>query len=726
MIVNVKGTKQTQADPDLAQKFVLKSMDRQSKTPFALGMLLASLVLYFKSFLSSPGSAQPAEEGAPYREELPPSEPEVTAEIIPLPVERKPEPEEPFELDTSSTVLDDFSAAAFYGISPEPFEFEMDLGVLSVTKPMVVAVLAANDNNLAISDPAQTSSADSSDQTGFDPVAGPDQEETSPEAPASPQEAATQDPTDGTDQADVEDPGETDTRDQRDTPDLDGEDEEGRVNRAPRSSGPVTLWDLSGCAPFLIGMSDLLSAASDPDGDPLTVQNVTASHGTITWTNGHWEFQAALGYEGVVTMTYEITDGEFVIEQVAYINVQRNTIEGTDGDDQIVGTDCGENIDGRAGDDNIYARGGDDIISGGEGDDHIVAGEGNDIVFGGNGHDIILGGSGDDYIFGEAGNDYLSGDEGDDIVFGGDGDDRLYGGAGDDILDGGDGDDIIEGGAGNDVLLDGKGSDRVAGGEGDDLVIAAADGTDDHFDGGAGFDTLDYSAAGGGIVIDMTKAVASGEEIGTDTFVNFEAVVGGTGDDHFIAAADGDDDHFDGGQGFDTLDYSATSEGIVIDVIGGVASGKEIGTDTFEDFEAIAGGSGDDHFIAAGGETVLAGGGGDDVFEFLPPEPAPVQGTSTPEPTLTGKHMILDFNVGDRVRMSKYDIFEKVLDEIEERFEEIYGDDFEDDDMAIRYRHDRVDDISRTVIEADFNNDGVWETAVMIDGTRALVIIEHA
>src|SRR5690606_7950753 len=356
---------------------------------------------------------------------------------------------------------------------------------------------------------------------------------------------------------------------------------------------------------------------------------------------------------------------EFAIGQIAYINVRRNVIEGTDRGDPIVGTDCGENIDGRAGDDNIYARGGDDIISGGEGDDHIVAGEGDDIVFGGSGNDVILGGPGNDHIFGESGGDYLSGDDGDDIVFGGEGDDRLYGGAGRDVLDGGDGDDIIEGGPGNDVLMDGTGSDRVAGGDGDDLVIAAADSADDHFDGGAGFDTLDYSASSTGMVVDLTEGVTSGDGVGTDSFVGFEAVVGGTGDDHFIAA---------------------------------------------------------------GGELVLAGGGGGDVVEFLPPDPVPASASapSSPASAPAATHMIIDFSVGDRVRMSKYDIFEKVLDQSEDRFEEIYGDDVDDDDIAIRYRHDHVDELSRTVIEVDFNNDGVWETAVMIEGMRALVIIEHA
>lgn len=635
MIINIKSTGQKQADPDPGQKYVLKSMDRKSRTPFAIGLLLASFVLYLKSFLSSsPSDVQAAEESKVREGDAPPGKTEVTAEIIPLSTEPEREPDIPFELDLGGTLADYFSAASIYGASPEPFAFELNMGFLAVTKPMIAAALAANDNYIVVSGPAPMRSSGGSVSPGQEAAAGPEQGGT-------------------------EEPPETDAADRED------EEEEDRGNRAPRGGGPITLWDLSGCAPFLIGLSDLLGNAVDPDGDALSVHNIVASHGTLTWAGDHWEFQSGPGYEGIVTLTYDITDSEFAIGQIAYINVRRNVIEGTDRGDPIVGTDCGENIDGRAGDDNIYARGGDDIISGGEGDDHIVAGEGDDIVFGGSGNDVILGGPGNDHIFGESGGDYLSGDDGDDIVFGGEGDDRLYGGAGRDVLDGGDGDDIIEGGPGNDVLMDGTGSDRVAGGDGDDLVIAAADSADDHFDGGAGFDTLDYSASSTGMVVDLTEGVTSGDGVGTDSFVGFEAVVGGTGDDHFIAA---------------------------------------------------------------GGELVLAGGGGGDVFEFLPPDPVPASASapSSPASAPAATHMIIDFSVGDRVRMSKYDIFEKVLDQSEDRFEEIYGDDVDDDDIAIRYRHDHVDELSRTVIEVDFNNDGVWETAVMIEGMRALVIIEHA
>jgi len=636
MIINVKGTKQTQAEPDPAQRYLHSDMDRKTQTPFAIGMVLMSFVLYLKSFLNESKTETGAGEdpGEESQGDVDPFHGLVAGDVTELPLQ--PQGSAGGVVESLGMLSEEFSPGIFYETSLVAASYELDLESLSATKPLVVAALAANDND-HLNIPVTSGGLDVSGP-GTPPAPN-----LTPEAPEGPSNSDDDD--NQNDEEDNQSGG-------------DDEDDEDRVNRAPRSGGPVTLWDMSSCAPFLIGLSDLLGNAFDPDGDALGVQNVTASNGELTWNSDHWSFQSTPGFEGIVTLRYEITDGEYVIEQVAYVHVQRNTIGGTVADDNIVGTDCGEIINGLTGDDNIYARAGDDLIYGGDGDDHIVAGDGNDVVFGGNGDDVIFGGNGNDQLFGDAGNDYLSGDDGNDILLGGAGDDWILGGAGDDVADGGDGDDLVYGGAGNDTLKGGNGKDIVVGGDGDDLVIAAADAADDQYD---------------------------------------------------------------GGEGFDTLDYSATSQGIVIDLAEGLTTGAEIGTDTFTAFEAVVGGAGDDHFVAAAGEFSLAGGGGDDVFEFLPPAAAAAEPES---PVST--HTILDFNVGDRVRMSKYDIFEKVLDQYEDKFEEIYGEDFDDDDIPIRYRHDNFDSLKHTVIEADFNNDGIWETVVTIEGTRALVIIEHA
>ena len=227
-------------------------------------------------------------------------------------------------------------------------------------------------------------------------------------------------------------------------------------NRAPRSTGPVYLSDVSGCAAILIAVSDLLRNTSDPDGDLLTVRNLQVSAGTLTQSDGGWLFAHNAAELGDVTVTYDISDGAISIAQTAHLSIVRAPpIIGTAGDDNLLGTLCADDIDAGDGDDNVDGRDGNDIIGAGSGDDH---------VFGGDGHDVIVAGAGADIVFGGSGNDN---------IFGGDGDDRLFGGIGDDVLFGEAGNDILEGGEGNDALQGGEGNDIVRGDEVVTLFLAA-------------------------------------------------------------------------------------------------------------------------------------------------------------------------------------------------------------------------------------------------------------
>ena len=90
----------------------------------------------------------------------------------------------------------------------------------------------------------------------------------------------------------------------------------------------------------------------------------------------------------------------------------------------------------------------------------------------------------------------------------------------------GDGDDTITGtgqserfsaGGGDDYIADGGGRDTVDAGAGDDTVVASLDAAADNYDGGAGTDTLDYSETRSGVLIDLKEQTATGIEIGTDT-----------------------------------------------------------------------------------------------------------------------------------------------------------------------------------------------------------------
>ncbi len=137
-----------------------------------------------------------------------------------------------------------------------------------------------------------------------------------------------------------------------------------------------------------------------------------------------------------------------------------NTVNGTDGRDELNGTDR------------------DDWISGNAGNDKLSGGLGNDKLFGGLGRDIISGGSGDDYLYGNEGNDLLTGDNGADRLFGGAGINTLTGGAGKDTF-------ILAAGVGVDNITD------FSVGSGDLLSLS----------GGLSFDDLTISRNGRNTVI---------------------------------------------------------------------------------------------------------------------------------------------------------------------------------------------------------------------------------
>ncbi|MXQ11135.1 cadherin-like domain-containing protein [Microvirga makkahensis] len=491
-------------------------------------------------------------------------------------------------------------------------------------------------------------------------------------------------------------------------------------------------------------------------------------------------------YFSVVRNSVTGTDGDDVLlgtgcADIIEARAGNDLIDGRSGDDILEGGAGGDHIIGGAGDDIIRGGDGNDIVLGGAGNDQISGGEGADRLFGDDGNDIIFGDAGSDQIHGGSGDDVLFGGSGNDLVEGDGGDDRIEGGAGGDILRGGDGDDVvagglghdsIDGGAGADVVLDGAGSDTVSGGSGDDHVIVALDGDRDLYDGGAGTDTLDLSHAGWGVEVDLQAGTANGSEIGRNQAQGFEVVRGGSagdtiagsdggetisggdGDDQLLgrdgndsldggagddtiwdgtgqdvvsggngndivfAAPDGVDDVYDGGEACDTLDYSASENGVLVDLAAGNASGGEVGNDTIRGFEIVIGGSGADHFIVGSSPTAIKGGAGDDLFEYLP-----LPNENAAAPVL---HEIIDFEVGDRIRMSKYDIFEEVLDQLEDKFTGVYGNKIDEDDVRIRYRHERTDEIDRTVIEADLDRDANYETTIHIDGYRAFIIVEHA
>lgn len=306
-----------------------------------------------------------------------------------------------------------------------------------------------------------------------------------------------------------------------------------------------------------------------------------------------------------------------VLEHLAVAGTVRDDmLLGSECADRISGLGGDDIVDARSGNDIVVTGAGNDHIVGGAGDDQIDAGAGDDIVFGGAGNDVIYGGAGNDSLHGGAGNDTIYGDAGNDVITGGDGNDIIDAGEGDDLVDGGAGDNIIHAGDGNDAVTAGDGNNTVLTGGGDDRVnlgngadVVEGGVGDDRISTGGGNDRA-FGGEGDDVI-----AGGTGDDV-LDGGAGSDRVEGGAGNDVIVATTDAEADCYDGEDGQDALDLSGTQQGVTVDLKQNKAVGIEIGDDTVIDFETVLGGSGDDCVIVGEAAVTISGGEGDDRFVF--------------------------------------------------------------------------------------------------------------
>ena len=135
--------------------------------------------------------------------------------------------------------------------------------------------------------------------------------------------------------------------------------------------------------------------------------------------------------------------------------------------------------------------------------------------------------------------------------------------------------------------------------------------------GGAGLDVASYIDSKVGVTINLKTGVNSGIAAG-DTYSEIEVIAGSGLNDIFVA--DGRAIGFDGGAGFDTVDYSGSSAGINVDIRSGVGKpgiGGDAEGDTLANIEKVIGTAFNDTFttsIGGGLGITFEGGAGDDVY----------------------------------------------------------------------------------------------------------------
>jgi Ca2+-binding RTX toxin-like protein len=363
------------------------------------------------------------------------------------------------------------------------------------------------------------------------------------------------------------------------------------------------------------------------------------------------------GFLGTVTFTYQATDNDNAISNIATITLEIDSttipreddeidlicgciplpileaiplpeppvfprisfdsipisLEGTENDDILFGSNESERIVGLGGNDWIFGEGGNDSLEGNLGDDFINGGTGDDIIDGGSGNDVLFGWLGEDTLFGNSGNNTLFGGTNDLSIPDLNGRDWLISGDGDDFLQGNEGNDVISGGNGNDLAFGGKDDDQIYGYLGNDTLF-----------GNLGNDTLIADPGRENILDNTNNADVLYGNQGNDLLqgsLGNDTIYGGKEDDFAYGGKDNDllrgefgNDTLFGDLGNDTLfgdtNYPNQTELEGRDLLwGGIGNDVIFGN---YDNDTLMGGEGDDQLYGGKGDDLLFGESGND------------------------------------------------------------------------------------------------------------------
>jgi Ca2+-binding RTX toxin-like protein len=355
----------------------------------------------------------------------------------------------------------------------------------------------------------------------------------------------------------------------------------------------------------------------------------------------------------------------------------------------VAGSGFNDTLTGNGSDNILYGNGGVDTLSGAAGNDILFGGFGDDLLIGGAGADEMYGESGTDTVSyagatarvivdlrnmngieADAAGDQYSGIERwiatdhNDYFYGGSSVTHVTGGAGNDHINYSDSNAAINvnlslttaqangGFAGGDTLLsiesiEGSwhygdtltgsnanewfyglhGNDTLSGGGGNDWLRGDTGG--DTIDGGDGYDTYAINEWSDDndwvtVYVDGRTSVGAGAANG-DTAVNVERVYGGWANETVVAA--NGLQRFDGNDGFDTIDFQASTAGVTVDLnlVGGTAqTSAGLASDfVLTGVESVLGtgfadtltGDGNNNTLGGlGGADSLTGDGGNDTF----------------------------------------------------------------------------------------------------------------
>jgi Ca2+-binding RTX toxin-like protein len=331
------------------------------------------------------------------------------------------------------------------------------------------------------------------------------------------------------------------------------------INDAPTGTASAVLASGSEDIAYTVNTSDLLQGFSDLEGDTLSVSGLSASNGSVTDNgNGSYTISPTLNFNGVVNLTYNVTDdngGMLAAAQSYMVAVAAGLT--------LTGTARADSLFGGGQDDTLYGLGGNDTLNGMAGNDTMMGGSGNDTYVVDSMGDLVteLAGAGTDLV--KASVSYMLAGNVENLTL--TGTDSING-TGNMFAN------KLIGNSGNNVLDGGAGNDKMAGGAGDDIY---------HVD-SARDDVVETLNAGSDTVISSLATYTLGSNVENLTLVGANA-----------------------------------SKGIgnsLANMLLGNAANNILSGLTGNDL--LDGGAGDDLLIGGAGNDVLTGGNGVDIFRF--------------------------------------------------------------------------------------------------------------